>query len=184
MKPRYLLFLLAPLLLTACGLSPQQKADYSRVESSGVSPAIYDKMLHGDDLALSDIKSLSRNGVSSAIILRYIRDQGTVYYLSSSDVKGLQKAGVDSSVIDYMLQTGRGGYGYPYGGGYGLYGPYGYGYGYGAYGDPFFYGGPGFYGSGLFIGGGYYGRGYGGYRGGYGGYHGGYGGYHGGGYHH
>jgi hypothetical protein len=178
MKPRHFLFLLLPLFLTACGLSPQQKSDYARVESSGVSPAIYDKMLHGDDLSISDIESLSRNHVGSGVILRYIRDQDTVYYLSSSDVRNLEKAGVDSSVVDYMLQTGRrgyggyGGYGYPYG-------PYGcgYDYPYGLYGDPFYFG-PGFYG-GVYFGGHYHG-GYGGYgRGGYG--HGGYG--HGG-YHH
>jgi hypothetical protein len=164
MKPRHFLLLLLPLFLTACGLSPQQKADYARVESSGVSSAIYDKMLHGDDLSLSDVESLSRSGVSSGIILRYMRDQGSVYYLSSSDVHALQKAGVDSSVVDYMLQTGRGGYGgYPYGSGYGPYGPYGYGYPY--YGDPFFYG-PGFYGGGLFFGGHFHG-GHGGHGGGH-----------------
>ena len=167
MKPRHLLFLFLPLLLTACGLSPQQKADYARVESSGVSPAIYDKMLHGDDLSISDIESLSRNHISPAIILRYLRDHGTVYYLSSRDVRGLQKAGVDSSVIDYMLQTSRGRYGGPYPYGYGPYGPYGP-YGYPYYGDPFYFG-PGFYG-GLYFGGHYHG-GYGGHGGGYGGHH-------------
>jgi hypothetical protein len=153
MKPRHLLYLFLPLLLTACGLSPQQKADYARVESSGVSPAIYDKMLHGDDLSISDVEALSRNGVNPGIIVRYIRDHGTIYFLSATDVSSLQKAGVDSSVVDYMLQTGRRGYGYPYGPGY----PYDYPYGpYGPYwGDPYYFG-PGFYG-GLYFGGHYHG---------------------------
>jgi hypothetical protein len=150
---------LLPLLLTACGLSPQQKADYSAVQGSGVSPAIYDKMLHDDDLSISDIESLSRARVNGGVILRYIRDQGTVYYLGTSDIKGLQRAGVDPSVIDYMLQTARGGYWgqgpYPYFGGY----------------DPYFFG-PGF---GFGFG---YGFGYGGYRGGYHGGGGGHGGHH------
>jgi hypothetical protein len=156
MKPRYLLLALVPLFLAACGLSPQQKADYAQVDSSGVSPAIYDKMVHGDDLSVRDIEALSRARVSSAIILRYLRDQGSVYYISSSDVTGLQKAGVDQSVIDYMLQTARGGYWGP-----GAYPYYGFGY----Y-DPFWYG-PGFYGGGFY--GGYYHGG--GYHGGGGHYH-------------
>jgi hypothetical protein len=68
--------------------------------------------------------------VSDAIILRYMRDQHTIYYLDSDDVTSLRKAGVSQSIIDYMLQTPQG-YGpgpspYPYGYGYGPYwgGPY------------------------------------------------------------
>jgi len=148
MKPFRLLFLLLPLLLTACDLSPQEKADYSAVQSSGVSPAIYDKMLHGDDLSVRDIEALSRARVNSGVILRYIRDRDTVYYLGTSDVTGLKEAGVDPSVIDYMLQTARGGYWgagpYPY---FGAYDPFFYGY-------PFFYGGFGFRGGGFHHGGG------------------------------
>ena len=105
MKLLRLLVLLLPLFFTACGLSDQQKADYARVQRSGVSSAIYDKMVHGDDLSLYDIKALSRAGVSDAIILRYLRDQNTTYFLNSDDVAGLRKAGVSQSIVDYMLQT-------------------------------------------------------------------------------
>jgi hypothetical protein len=131
MKLLRLLVLWVPLLLTACGLTEQQKADYARVQASGVSPAIYDKMVHGDDLSLYDIKSLSRAGVSDGITLRYLRDRGTVYELNSEDVASLRKAGVSQSLVDYMLQTPR------------MYGPdyypaIGIGIGYGPYwGDPF-----------------------------------------------
>lgn len=128
MKLSRLLILIASLLLTACGLSDQQKADYATVQRSGVSSAIYDKMMHGDALSLYDIKALSRAHVSSGIILRYLRDQGTVYYLNSNDVEDLRKAGVSQSIIDYMLQTPNG---YPPG-------PYPY-VGVGIY-DPFWYG--------------------------------------------
>jgi len=134
--------LLLPLLLTACGLSDQQKADYASVQRAGVSSAIYDKMVHGDALSLWDIKSLSRAGVSDAVIIRYLRDHGAVYYLTSDDVSGLRKAGVSQSVVDYMLQTSQavGPYPYPaypywadpYGGPYPP-GPY--------WGGPYFYGG-------------------------------------------
>src|SRR5271163_3247051 len=105
MRLSRLLILLVPLLLTACGLSDQQKADYARVQESGVSSAVYDKMVHGDDLSLYDIKALTRAHVSDGVILRYLRDHGTVYFLNSDDVTGLRKAGVSQSIVDYMLQT-------------------------------------------------------------------------------
>lgn len=134
MKLSRLLVLILPLLLAACGLSDQEKADYATVQRSGVSSAIYDKMVHGDPLSLYDIKALSRAHVSDAIILRYLRNCGTVYNLNASDVQSLAKAGVSQSIIDYMLQTPR------------LYPPVvvypaiGIGYGYGPY-----WGGPGPY---------------------------------------
>jgi hypothetical protein len=154
MKSSRFFLLLVPLLLAGCGLSPQQKADYAAVESRGVSSAIYDKMVHGDDLGIHDVEALSQAGVNSGIILRYIRDHGTIYYLSASDVKSMQKADVDSSIIDYMLQTARGGWWgagpYPYfNGGYDPY----------FYGDPYFFG-PGFYGGYIRFGGGYHGGGH------------------------
>jgi hypothetical protein len=141
MKFLRLLLLLAPLLLTACGLSDQQKADYASVQRSGVSSAVYDKMVHGDDLSLWDIKALAHAGVSDGVTLRYLRDRGTTYYLNSEDVSSLRKAGVSQSIVDYMLQSPRGNVQvYPVVGiGYGPYwgdpfwGPYPYGY-YGGYG--------------------------------------------------
>jgi hypothetical protein len=156
MKLTRLFVVLVPLLLTACGLSEQQKADYASVQRSGVNSAVYDKMVHGDELSLYDIKSLARSGVNDGVILRYLRDHGTVYVLNTSDVVGLRKAGVSESIVDYMLQTPT------------LYEPDYYPYNYGPYwgGGPFWgpYWGGGFYGGG-FYGGGYGGGGRGGYRG-------------------
>jgi hypothetical protein len=151
-----LLFLLLPLFLTACGLSDQQKADYASVQRSGVPAATYDKMLHGDPLSLSDVENLAQARVNEGVILRYMRDHGTIYVLNSRDIARLRKAGVSNSIIDYMLQTAQG---------YGA-GPYSYGYPYGpGYYDPFWgpWYGPGF---GFYGGGGYYGG-----HGGYGGHH-------------
>ena len=53
-------------------------------------------MVHGDDLSIHDVEALSRAHVNSGIVLRYIRDHGTVYYLSSADIKEMQAAGVDA----------------------------------------------------------------------------------------
>ena len=153
MKALRYLVLLAPLFLAACAPTAQQQADYAAVQQSGVTPAIYDKMVHGDDLSIHDIEVLSRAHVNPGIILRYIRDHGTVYFLASSDIKAMQNAGVDPSIVDYMLQTSRGGWWGP--------GPYPYpyaGWGYGPWWDgPW---GPGFGGA-IFIGG----------HGGHGGHH-------------
>ena len=126
MKYLRLLVLLVPLVLTACGLSDQQKADYARVQASGVSSAVYDKMVHGDPLSLYDIKALTHAGVNDGIILRYLRDQHTIYSLNSEDVASLRHAGVSQSIVDYMLLTPQ------------MYGSDFYPYGYGPYwGDPF-----------------------------------------------
>ena len=103
-RPSWFL-LTVPVLLAACAPTAEQRADYSIVRSSGVSPAIYDKMIHDDPLSVSDIASLGHARVNEGVIIRYIRDHGTVYYLSPPDIDYLQKSGVSQSVIDYMVQT-------------------------------------------------------------------------------
>jgi hypothetical protein len=110
MKNRILLLCAATLALAGCGLSDQQKADYASVSRAGVSPAIYDKMVHDDALSINDIVELSHARVSDGVIVRYIRDHGTVYALSGQDIDNLHKDGVSPSVIDFMIQTGRSGY--------------------------------------------------------------------------
>lgn len=122
MKFRLFILVAMATLLAACGPTEQQKADYAAVQRSGVDSAIYDKMVHGDPLSIGDICALKRAGVSDGVVTRYIRDQGTVYTLSSSDYSRLQKAGVSASVIDFMAHTA---YPPPY--------PYGYPYPYGPY---------------------------------------------------
>jgi len=124
MKSRILFLVAAAALLAGCGLSDQQIADYASVQRSGVSPAIYDKMVHGDPLSINDVISLSQARVSDAVIVRYIRDQGTVYALNGEDFDHLQKSGVSPSVIDFMARTGYPGPGpYPYGPGPYIYPP-------------------------------------------------------------
>jgi hypothetical protein len=120
---------LVPLLLAACGSSAERQADLAAVQRSGVNPAVYDKMVHGDDLGLYDIKDLRRAGVSDDVVLRYLQSRKTVYYLTAEDVGGLKKADVSPTVINYMLQTPRR---------YASYYPaIGAGFGYFPYYDPF-----------------------------------------------
>jgi hypothetical protein len=119
MKSRFLLLVAAACALAGCGLSDQQKADYASVQRAGVSPAIYDKMVHDDPLSINDIISLSRARVSDGIIVRYIRDHGTVYALNGQDMDRLRQAGVSPSVVDFMARSGYPGG--PYGPGPGPY---------------------------------------------------------------
>ena len=131
MKIRLLLIAVAASVLAGCGLTDQQKADYASVQRAGVSPAIYDKMVHGDPLSVGDIVSLSQARVSDGVMVRYIRDHGTVYVLGGPDFDRLQKGGVSPSVIDYMAHTGYPGGPYPYGPGPYPYPPVSVGVGFG-----------------------------------------------------
>jgi hypothetical protein len=123
MIKRFWFLLVAPLLVVGCAESDQQRADYSAVEQSGVSPAIYDKMVHGDALSVSDVASLSRSRVNDGIIVRYIRDHGTVYLLSQGEIQYLQNNDVSPSVISFMVQTGQNAGPYPGGPGPYFFGP-------------------------------------------------------------
>jgi hypothetical protein len=105
------LLLLAPFLVVGCAPSEQQQADYTAVEHSPVSPAIYDKMVHGDALSVSDIAALSHARVNDGIVIRYVRDHGTIYLLSPGEIQYLQNNGVSPSVIDFLVQTGQNGAG-------------------------------------------------------------------------
>ncbi len=93
------------LILTGCGLSPQEKADLAVVQTSGVSSATYDKMVHGDSLSISDICALEHAGVNEGVIVRYIREHDTIYVLSDRDASRLAAAGASQSLIDYMRHT-------------------------------------------------------------------------------
>ncbi len=91
--------------LSACAPSAQQKADFAAVEASPVSPATYDKMVHGDALSVNDLIGLGRARVNEGVILRYERDHEVIYYLTSTDVAHLRDAGLSPSLIDYLLST-------------------------------------------------------------------------------
>ena len=100
-----LVLLAACVLLGGCSLSEQQKADLTTVQGRNVPSATYDKMLHNDELSLSDICALERAQVDEGVILRYLRQKGTVYYLSSHDISQLTRAGATTSLIDYLQHT-------------------------------------------------------------------------------
>ncbi len=102
---RFLLFAIAALALAGCEASQQQKTDIASVQRAGVSPALYDKMVRGESLTIDDVIALSKARVGDDVIVRYIRDQHTIYRLTSGDFARLHHGGVSQSVIDFMDHT-------------------------------------------------------------------------------
>ena len=104
-------FLLALLVLpfisciTSCAPSLEERQDLASVQSARISPAIYDKMIHHEALSVYDLAALGQARVNESIIIRYVRNNDTTYFLSSSDVDMLHKAGLSPSLIDYLLST-------------------------------------------------------------------------------
>jgi hypothetical protein len=84
---------------------PGQKAARAEIEASTLSPALKEKMLHGDALPLSEIEILSQAGLSENLILNYLRSSGGSYELLTKDIDLLRDAGLTDSVIDYLLTT-------------------------------------------------------------------------------
>lgn len=159
---RFLFLSAAALLIAGCAtLTTHQRAV---LQAHNVEPVVYNKMMRGEPLSLTDIVDLSHKAVPPGIIINYVDDTETVYRLKATDVVRLRKAGVSDDVINYMLSTART-YGPDlYGGGFYPYGPLWSPY------DPYyFYGGPE-----IFIGGGYYGRWHGRHGGDWHGHDGGY----------
>jgi len=104
-RARFFLLAAAALALAGCGSSPQEKADLASVRRPGVPIALYDKMVRGQDLSIADVITLSQAHVGDDVIVRYIRDQRTIYRLTGRDIARLQHGGVSQPVIDFMLHT-------------------------------------------------------------------------------
>lgn len=105
MKPQFALLFLATLVLAGCGSSAEEKADLATVQRAGVPAPLYDKMVRGEDLSMDDVIALTHDGVGDDVIVRYIRDQHTVYRLTRRDIARLRHGGVSQSVVDFMVHT-------------------------------------------------------------------------------
>lgn len=71
------------------------------------SPDTVDRIDHGQQLTLDDVKEMSKNGLSDNVIIGQIQSTKSVYYLSTNEIIDLKNAGVSQRVIDYMIQTGN-----------------------------------------------------------------------------
>lgn len=105
MNARWLILAFAVITLAGCGSSPQQNADLASVRRAEVPAPLYDKMARGQDLSIGDVITLARAHVGDDVIVRYIRDQHTIYRLTVSDLVTLRHGGVPQSVIDFMVRT-------------------------------------------------------------------------------
>lgn len=70
-----------------------------------VSPPLYEKMKHGEPLAVPDIIELWSKGLPGPFIIRYVRETEASYRLTVDDVSELKEAGVSPDVINYLLAT-------------------------------------------------------------------------------
>jgi hypothetical protein len=118
MKARKFIVLIGALILTGCDVVSPQHADQEAVGRSGVSPVVYDKMVHGAPLTVDDVIALTHAGVSDAIITRYVHDHTLIYHLSKSDSERLRRGGVSPTVITYMNETPHYDWRYPKAGPY------------------------------------------------------------------
>jgi hypothetical protein len=94
---------LATLLLAGC--ATLNEADRDVLRQHRVSPALYAKMTHREQLSLPDIMELAERRVPAPFTVHYLRSTVAVYRLKSDDVVLLRKSGVTPQVIDYMLTT-------------------------------------------------------------------------------
>ena len=97
------LFIAAVLLLVGCaGISRKER---QALENQNVSPVVTQKMSRGDYLQLEDIIELSRQGVDSQTIIRYLSSTRAVYALDKEGLAQLRKGGVQQDVVDFLLET-------------------------------------------------------------------------------
>jgi len=71
-----------------------------------VACATFDQALEmRPPVTFEEVIRLTHEKVPAEMIIRKIRDSGTVFRLNSDEVAELKQQGVDSEVIDYMMNT-------------------------------------------------------------------------------
>ena len=69
------------------------------------SPQTTRKIDRGEPLSTTDIKKMTKAGLSDDVIISQIDATKKVFCLSSADVIDLKKAGVSQRVINHMIQS-------------------------------------------------------------------------------
>lgn len=70
------------------------------------SPRTLKKIDRGEPLSVTDVKKMSKAGLSDDVIISQIDATHSVFHLSTADIVDLKKSGVSQRVINYMIQTG------------------------------------------------------------------------------
>jgi outer membrane lipoprotein SlyB len=79
-------------------------SDRSKLNSQ--SPHTVRKIDQGEPLSVSDVKKMSKAGLSDDVINSQIDATKSVFHLSTADIVDLKKSGVSQRVINHMIQTG------------------------------------------------------------------------------
>jgi len=107
MKQRHFLFFLTTFLalLLFAGCASIDRTERRTLVANNVSPVVYDKMMHGEVLSLSDIIELSQRQIPSSMIIRYLDSTRAIYRLDKSALARLNQAKVNQEVINFLLDT-------------------------------------------------------------------------------
>jgi outer membrane lipoprotein SlyB len=71
------------------------------------SPSTTRKIDRGEPLSTSDVKKMTKAGLSDDVIISQIDATKSEFHLSSADIIDLKKAGVSQRVINHMIKTGE-----------------------------------------------------------------------------
>jgi hypothetical protein len=69
------------------------------------APQTLERIDQGQPLAVVDVQSLVKAGISDDLVISQIRNSRTVYHLSTSDIINLKNTGVSDRIIDFMINT-------------------------------------------------------------------------------
>jgi hypothetical protein len=107
MKQRFFLFFLTSLLalFVFAGCASIDRNERLTLTSHNVSPVIYDKMMHGEVLALGDIIELSQRQVPPPLIIHYLYSTRAIYSLDKPGLALLNQGKVCQEVINYLVET-------------------------------------------------------------------------------
>ncbi len=104
MKP---IRLIAPVLALALlvGCAHISRTERNTLVAHNVNPAVYDRMVRGDILTLSDIIELSQRNVPPQLIINYLYSTRAIYVLDKPALTRLNQARVSQELIGYLSQT-------------------------------------------------------------------------------
>jgi hypothetical protein len=87
------------------GCAAIDRSERNTLLQHNVSPFIYDRMVQGEVLTLSDIIELSKRQVPGRLVINYLYSTRAVYSLDKPGLARLREGGVDQSIINYLLDT-------------------------------------------------------------------------------
>jgi outer membrane lipoprotein SlyB len=69
------------------------------------APDTLQKIDNQEQLSLSDVEAMSKNGLSDDVIIGQIETTNSVFHLTSNEIIQLKNSGVSQKVIEFMIHT-------------------------------------------------------------------------------